>query len=105
MPSKVGTVQGTRQTMLAIIEAALGSPRITVEVVAGNGNRRQHTLEIDNETFINDESRSPFEKLGMTLMQPELEAIVGRSIGRQCGGTLRLNQKRSHCSVRRIARR
>ncbi len=71
------TVQGTRQTMLAIIEAALGSPRITVEVVAGNGNRRQHTLEIDNETFINDESRSPFEKLGMTLMQPELEAIVG----------------------------
>ena len=70
-------VQGTRQTMLAIIEAALDSPRVAVEVVAEDGNRRQHTLEIDNETFINDESRSPFEKLGMTLMRPELEAIVG----------------------------
>ncbi len=71
------TVQGTRQTMLAIIEGALDSSRIAIEVVGEDGNRRQHTLEIDSDTFINDESRSAFEKLGMTLMRPELEAIVG----------------------------
>ena len=70
-------VQGVRQTMLAIIEVALDSSRVTIEVVAADGERRQHTLEIDNEAFINDESRSAFEKLGMTLMRPELEAVVG----------------------------
>ena len=70
-------VQGVRQTMLAIIEAALGSSRVAIEVVAEGDERSQHTLEIDSDTFINDESRSAFEKLGMTLMRPELAAVVG----------------------------
>ena len=70
-------VQGTRQTMLAIIEVALDSHRVAVGVIDENGNRRQHILEIDREALINDESRSTFEKLGMTLMRPELKAIVG----------------------------
>ena len=71
-------VQGTRQTMLAIINAALNDDRIIVGVITQSGERRQHTLTIESAPFVNDDSRSVYEKLGIDLMQPELEAVIGR---------------------------
>ena len=71
------SVQGSRQTMLAIIDAALDSDRIAIEVVSKDGDRRDHILEIDGKAFINNESRSPYEKLGIRLMRPEFDAIIG----------------------------
>ena len=70
-------VQGARQTMLAIIDAILDNERIAVDVVSQSGNYRQHILEIDKESFINDESRSSYEKLGIHLMHPKIDALIG----------------------------
>ncbi|MBC6413872.1 MAG: RIP metalloprotease RseP [Chromatiales bacterium] len=71
-------VRGARQTMLEILDVALGSDTITLEVATATGERRLHTLKIDSKTFLNDDSRSAYEKLGIIMMLPELEAIVGR---------------------------
>ena len=73
-------VQGTRQTMLAILDRALDSNRIAIDVISESGERRQHILEIDREPFINDDSRSIYDKLGIRLMQPAFEAVVGETL-------------------------
>ena len=71
------SVQGARQTMLAILDAALDSDRVAIGVLSKDGNRRQHILEIDGKAFINDEDRSPYEKLGIRLIRPEFDAVIG----------------------------
>ena len=73
-------VQGAKQTMLLILGAALDNDRIALDVVSESGNRRRHILEIDSEEFINDDDRSLYDKLGINLMQPDFDAIVGTVI-------------------------
>ena len=70
-------VHGSKQTILAIIESALDHDRFSASVISASGMERVVRVEtIDGQALL-DDGRPIFEVLGISLLRPELPAIIG----------------------------